>query len=195
MNCQALRWQWLTFYKVNLLKFIIHAYRKVQQILSIQLDTLLSKSRITTTQFMKYIISFSEVCSSRLNLFKGGGCSVAQSCPTLRLHGPQPTRLPCPSLSPAVCSDPCPLSQWCHPTISSFAPLFSSCPQYFPALGSFPTSWLFASGRQVLEHSFFELSNKRTVEYIFFCVWPLKQMLCLWNAFILLSTAVVGSPL
>ena len=122
MNCQALRWQWLTFYKVNLLKFIIHAYRKVQQILSIQLDTLLSKSRITTTQFMKYIISFSEVCSSRLNLFKGGGCSVAQSCPTLRLHGPQPTRLPCPSLSPAVCSDPCPLSQWCHPTISSFAP-------------------------------------------------------------------------
>ena len=44
MNCQALLWQWLTFCKVNLLKFIIHAYRKVQQILSIQLDTLLSKS-------------------------------------------------------------------------------------------------------------------------------------------------------
>ena len=46
-------------------------------------------------------------------------CSVAQSCPTLWSHGLQHTRLPCPSLSPRVCSNSCPLSQWCHPTISS----------------------------------------------------------------------------
>ena len=50
--------------------------------------------------------------------------------------------------SPEACSDSCPLGQWCHPTISSSVTLFSSCPQYFPASGSFPGSWLFASGDQ-----------------------------------------------
>ena len=60
----------------------------------------------------------------------------------------QHTRLPCPSLSPGVCSNSCPLSQWCHPTISSSATCFSSCPQSFPASGSFPVSQLFASGGQ-----------------------------------------------
>ena len=54
------------------------------------------------------------------------------------------TRLPCPSLSSRVCSNSCPLSQWCHLTISfSVIPFFS-----FPALGSFPMSQLFASGGQ-----------------------------------------------
>ena len=61
---------------------------------------------------------------------------------SLRPHGLQHARLPCPSLSPRVCSNSCPLSQWCHPTISSSVTLFSSCPQSFPALGSFPTSQL-----------------------------------------------------
>ena len=57
-------------------------------------------------------------------------------------------RLLCPSLSYRVCSDSCPSSQWCHPTISSsVAPLFS-CLQSFPTSGSFPMSWLFASGGQ-----------------------------------------------
>ena len=49
----------------------------------------------------------------------GGGCSVAKSCPTLQPYGLQQARLPCPSLCPGVCSDSCPLSWWCHPTISS----------------------------------------------------------------------------
>ena len=53
----------------------------------------------------------------------------------------------CPSLSPEVCSNSCPLSQWCHAIISSSVIPFS-CPQSFPALGSFPMSWLFASGGQ-----------------------------------------------
>ena len=57
-------------------------------------------------------------------------------------------RLPCPSLSPGVCSNLCPLSQWCHPTISSSVIPFYFCPQSFPALGSFSMSWLFASGAQ-----------------------------------------------
>ena len=56
------------------------------------------------------------------------------------------TRLPCPSPSPGVCSDSNPLSQWCHPTISSCVIPFSSCLQSFSASGAFPTSQLFASG-------------------------------------------------
>ena len=67
---------------------------------------------------------------------------------SLRPHGLQLTRFPCPSLSPRVCSNSCPLNQWCHLTISSFvSPLFS-CLQSFPASGSFPMGWLFTSGGQ-----------------------------------------------
>ena len=62
-------------------------------------------------------------------------------------HGLQLTRLPCPTLSPSVCSDSCPLSQWCYLTISPTA-VFFSCLQSFPASGSFPMSRLFASGGQ-----------------------------------------------
>ena len=57
-------------------------------------------------------------------------------------------RLPCSSPSPGVYSNSCPSSQWCHPTISSSVVPFSSCPQPFPASGSFPMSQLFASGGQ-----------------------------------------------
>jgi len=65
-------------------------------------------------------------------------------------HGLQHTRLPYPSPSPGACSNSCPLSQWCHPTISSSVVPFSSCLQSFPALGSFPVSQLFTSGGQRL---------------------------------------------
>ena len=67
---------------------------------------------------------------------------------SLQPHGQQHARLPCPSLSPRVCSDSCPLSQWYYPTISSSATPFSFCLQFFPASGSFPVSRLFASGGQ-----------------------------------------------
>ena len=60
----------------------------------------------------------------------------------------QHTRLPCPSPSPRVCSNSCPLIQWCHPTTSSSIAHFFFCPQSFPATGSFPASWLFTSGGQ-----------------------------------------------
>ena len=63
-------------------------------------------------------------------------------------HGLQHIRLLYSSLSPRVCSNSCLLSQWCHPTISSSASPFFSCPQYFPELGSFTMSWLFSSGGQ-----------------------------------------------
>ena len=64
-------------------------------------------------------------------------------------HGLHHARLPCPSPAPRACSDSCPLSQWCHPTISSSVIPFSSCPQSFPASGSLPISlFLFPSGGQ-----------------------------------------------
>ena len=67
---------------------------------------------------------------------------------SLQPHEPHHARLPCPSLSPWVCSNSCPVSQWCHPTISSSVATFSSCLQSFPASGSFPMSQFFASGDQ-----------------------------------------------
>ena len=67
---------------------------------------------------------------------------------SLQTHGLQHTRLPCPSLYPGDCSNSCPLSQWCHPTISSSVTLLNSYPQSFPASGSFPMSRLFTSGGQ-----------------------------------------------
>ena len=72
-------------------------------------------------------------------------CSVAKLYPTLPLKHTGP---PCPSLSPGVCPSSSPLNWWCHPTISSFITLFSFCLHSFPASGSFPMSWLFASGAQ-----------------------------------------------
>ena len=66
----------------------------------------------------------------------------------LQPHGPQHSRLPCPSPTPRVYSNSCPLSRWCHPTISSSVIPFSSCPQSFRASGSFQMSQLFASGGQ-----------------------------------------------
>ena len=65
-----------------------------------------------------------------------------------RPHGLQHTRLLCPSLCPGICSNLSLMSQWCCPTISSSVTRLSSCPQSSPASGSFPMSWLFASGGQ-----------------------------------------------
>ena len=67
---------------------------------------------------------------------------------SLRTRGLQHARLPCPSLTPGACSSSCPLSWWCHPTISSSVSPFSSCLQSFPASGSFPMSQFFTSGSQ-----------------------------------------------
>ena len=67
---------------------------------------------------------------------------------SLRPHGLQHTRLPCPSPPPRGCPGSCPLNRWCHPTNSSSVILFSFCLQSFPASGSFPGSQLFTSGSQ-----------------------------------------------
>ena len=68
-------------------------------------------------------------------------------------HGLQRTRLPCPSPTPGAYSNSCPSSPWCHPTISSSVIPFYSCPQSFPASGSFQMSQFFASGGQSIGDS------------------------------------------
>ena len=73
-------------------------------------------------------------------------CSVMSD--SLWLHGLRHTRLPCPSPAPGPCSNSCPLSQWCHPTISSSVVPFSSCLKSFLASESFLRSQFFASGGQ-----------------------------------------------
>ena len=67
---------------------------------------------------------------------------------SLRPHEPQHARPPCPSPTPRVYPNLCPLCWWCHPTISYSVILFSLCPQSFPASGSFQMSELFSSGGQ-----------------------------------------------
>ena len=72
---------------------------------------------------------------------------------SLRPHESQHARPPCPSQTPGVCSNSCPLSRWCYPAISSSVIPFSSCPQSLPASRSFPTSQLFSWGGQSIEVS------------------------------------------
>ena len=80
-----------------------------------------------------------------LNMFQFSHSVVSSS---LWPHELQLTRLPCPSPTPGVYSNSCPLSWWCHATISSSVVPFSSCFQSFPASGSFPMSQFFLSGGQ-----------------------------------------------
>ena len=77
-------------------------------------------------------------------------CLVAKLCLTLWLHRLQHARLSCPSLSPGICWNSCPLNQWCYLMISCSASPFSSCPQSFPASGSFLMSGLFSSDGQII---------------------------------------------
>ena len=77
--------------------------------------------------------------------FQFGRSVVSNS---LRTHGLQHARLPCPSPTPIAYSNSCPLSWWCHPTVLSSVVPFSSCLQYFRATGSFPMSQFFTSGGQ-----------------------------------------------
>ena len=73
-------------------------------------------------------------------------CSVMSS--SLRLYGLWHASLPCPSPTPGACSNSCPSSRWCHPTISSSVISFSSHLQSFPGSGSFPMNQFFTSGGQ-----------------------------------------------
>ena len=94
---------------------------------------------------------------------------------SLQPHELQCSRLPCPSLSPRACSNSCPLSRWCHPTISSSVAHFSPCPQSFPASESFPMSWLCIKWPEYWSFSF-SVSPSREVPQIF-CFYSQVELL------------------
>ena len=100
---------------------------------------------------LKYIFCCSDFIflhSSILHQFSSVQFSRSVMSYSLPPHGLQHARPPCPSPTPGVYSNSCPLSQWCHPTISSSVVPFSSCLQSFPASGFFQMSQFFASGGQ-----------------------------------------------
>ena len=86
----------------------------------------------------------------------------------LQSHGLRHTRLPCPSPTPGACSNSCPLSRWCRPTISASVDPFSSCLQSFPASGSFPRSQFFTSGGR-------NIGNIETPKYWSFSIGPSNE--------------------
>ena len=94
-------------------------------------------SYCSISEFFPYISLFSCIQFS---------CSVVSD--SLGPHGLHYTRPPCPSPTPRVYPNSCPLSRWCHPTSSSSVVPFSTCPQSFPASGPLQMSQLFATGGQ-----------------------------------------------
>ena len=99
------------------------------------------------------ILEWVTISFSNNGIFSSVQFSRSVVSDSLRPHEPQLARPPCPSPSPGVHSNSCPLSQWCHPAISSSVVPFSSCPQSFPASESFPMSQLFAWGGQSIRVS------------------------------------------
>ena len=93
---------------------------------------------------------------------------------SLRPHGLQHARLPCPSPTPGAYSSSCPLSQWCHPTISSSVIPFSSRLQSFPASGSFPMSQFFVSAGQYVGVLMFSKVNLKFCSF-----WKELNIYCL----------------
>ena len=87
--------------------------------------------------FYMYKLYLNKICTVHIDLVV---VQLPSHVNSLRPHGLQHTSLPSPSLSPRLCSNSCPLNQWCHPTISSSVIPFSSCLQSLPASGSF--QWL-----------------------------------------------------
>ena len=102
---------------------------------------LLIKPTINNPKFQYINIKeFSSLCLFQL--------SCLAMCDSLQPQGLQPARLPNPSPIPRACSNSCPLSWWCHPTVLSSVVPFSPCLQSFPVSGPFPVSGFFASSGQ-----------------------------------------------
>ena len=99
---------------------------------------------------ISFLNSFLGPSSIQINYFSLISVQFSHSVVSdyLQPHELQHTRPPCPSPTPGVYSNPCPLSQWCHPFISSSVTSFSSCPQSLPESGSFPMSQIFIWGGQ-----------------------------------------------
>ena len=118
------QWSWYNYQNKDEKKLLFLFIIKTPRKLSVRENFIYLKS-LSSAQFRRSVVSDS-----------------------LLPHGLQHAKLPCPSPTPEACSNSCPSSHWCHPTISSPVVPFSSCLQYFPASGSFPMSQLFTSGGQ-----------------------------------------------
>ena len=125
--------------KINYLMIFCDNCQKATETLSMGRGTSIAHEILQVTyQNPSSILTWSSLGRGFLDLFsrktRSWGCSCCcrwVMSDSLWPHGLQHTRLPCPSLSPGVCSNSCPLSRWCHPTISSSITPFS-CPQSFP---------------------------------------------------------------
>ena len=127
----------------------------------------------TCLPYHTYIL-FSKVSSNLLLFWKLGHLFsfssvqfICSAVPTLQPHGLQHARPPCPSPTPGACSNSWPLNQWCHWTVSSSVVPFSSCPQSFPASGSFQMSQFFASGGQSIGASASASVLPMNIQYLF----------------------------
>ena len=111
-----------------------------------------SVHRILQARILEWVaISFSKDGKWIMSLREGAFCvtvSLSVMPDSLQPYGVQHARVPCPSPTPRACSNSCPLSRWCHPTISLSVIPLSSCLQSFPAPRSFPVSQFFTSGGQ-----------------------------------------------
>ena len=103
-------------------------------------------SSLFPSAFIDWNASIKQTFFSSTIKFSSGQFSRSVVSNSQQPHKPQDSRPPCPSPTPRVYPNPCLLSRWCHPTISSSVMPFSSCPQSFPASGSFPMSQLFTLG-------------------------------------------------
>ena len=117
---------------------------------------------------------------------------------SLRPHGWQHARPPCPSPTPGACSNSCPLSWWCHPTISSSVVPLSSCLQSFPASGSFPMSQFFTSGDQSIgvsaSVSVFPMNVQDWFLFFFFSfIFISWRLITLWYCTDFFYDGLVGS--
>ena len=107
---------------------------------------------IVTFLFYRWVNRGTEILTS-IRIISSVQFSHSVVSDSLQPHESQHARPPCPSPTPGVHSDSCPLSRWCHPAVSSSVTPFSSCPQSLPASGSFPMSQPFAWGGQSIEVS------------------------------------------
>jgi len=109
----------------------------------------------SSLQMLKFILIWSKIIWKQIS--RVSFSSIQLSCSVVSTlcnpHVLEHARLPYPSSTPGVHPNPCPLSRWCHPTISSSVVPFLSCLQSFPASGSFQMSQLFASGGQSISAS------------------------------------------
>ena len=140
------------FLKLSLLATPTVVHRKAASICNSSHGSILQMQNLRPTQnfWIKTCILIRFPTWISLRTFSSVQFTRSVMSKSLLPHGLQHTRPPCPSPNPIAYSDSCPSSQWCHPNIPSSVIPFSSCPQSFPASGSFPLSQLCAwSGQSI----------------------------------------------